>query len=87
MHGNQLFFDRCLAFGNRASAGIFCRLADLITWIAVKHGIPAIIHYVDDFLLVVKASRATARKVLNLFISIGMPYKREKLEGPDTVIT
>jgi len=55
VHDGHLYFDRCLAFGNRASAGIFCRLADLITWIATQHGIQAIIHYVNDFLLLTAA--------------------------------
>jgi len=88
---DKLYFDRCLAFGNRASAGIFCRLADLVTWIAMNHGIPAMIHYVDDFLLLTAAPLGAAKSILNLFKSIldaiGIPYKHEKIEGPDVRIT
>jgi hypothetical protein len=89
-HEGQLYFDRCLAFGNRASAGIFCRLADIVTWIAVAHGIPAIIHYIDDFLMIVPAGRTEARRVMDLFKgilhAIGLPYKEEKTVGPATCL-
>lgn len=86
MHEGKLYFDRCLAFGNRASAGIFCRLADLVTWIATQHGIKAIIHYIDDFLIITTAHTEAARNQLKLFQAIldaiGLPYKSEKTEGP-----
>jgi len=91
VHKGKLYFDRCVAFGNRASAGIFCRLADLVTWIAAEHGIESIIHYIDDFLIVVSASPDAAMQVLRLFMAIldiiGIPYKREKTEGPTTELT
>src|SRR2546421_9441506 len=91
MHENRLYFDRCLAFGNRASAGIFCRFADLITWIANDYGIEAIIHYVDDFLILVTALQIVTAQTLRLFKTIlntlGVPYKDEKMEGPTNKIT
>ncbi|CAG8714272.1 4468_t:CDS:2, partial [Ambispora leptoticha] len=34
----QIDFDKALAFGNRASGGIFCRFADVLTWIATQQG-------------------------------------------------
>jgi len=88
MHGENLFFDRCLAFGNRASAGIFCRLADLVAWIATQHGLPAVIHYIDDFLIIMPPLPIAAQIAKELFGSIldaiVMPYKLEKTVGPTT---
>ena len=52
LYGDQLYFDKALAFGSRSSCGIFCRFADVIAWIAFNNQIPAIIHYVDDFLII-----------------------------------
>src|SRR6266487_2066328 len=90
MHKGNLYFDRCLAFGNRASAGIFCRLADLVTWIATQYSIETIIHYIDDFLILTPTGAETAERILKLFLTIldtiSLPYKSEKTEGLATAI-
>ena len=90
VHKGQLYFDRCLAFGNRVSAGIFCQFADLITWITTEHNIHAVIHYIDDFLLLTAVPLEPANLMLHLFKvildAIGVPYKTEKIEGPTTSI-
>lgn len=84
----KLYFDKALAFGNRASGGIFCRFADIITWIAVQQGIKSIIHYVDDFLII---SKLGAQQEMDQFLRIlkvlNVPYKQSKLEGPCTALT
>src|SRR5438067_13938647 len=85
----KVYFDRRLAFGNRASAGIFCRFADLLAWIAQDLGIPAIIHYVDDFLLILPTkSKVTAQKYLDIFTAmlnfVKVPFKESKLVNPTT---
>jgi hypothetical protein len=83
----KVYFDKRLAFGNRASAGIFCRFADLLAWIAIDMGIPAVIHYVDDFLLIMPTtSIVVANKYLETFkamlVFLGIPFKESKLVGP-----
>ena len=44
------------------------------------------IHYIDDFLIIVPAGQKAAGKVMALFKSIleavGLPYKEEKTVGP-----
>jgi hypothetical protein len=81
----KLYFDRCLAFGNRAAPGIFCRFADLIAWIAVNQGLPAVLHYIDDFLIAVPRGGMEAKHLfLRLLEVLGIPYKPSKLEGPTT---
>src|SRR5438128_1913525 len=85
MHKNHLYFDRCLTFSNYASAGIFCRLTDLVAWITVQHRIKAIIHYIDNFLMFVNACHYKPEAVLFLFQSIldtiSFLYKKEKTIG------
>src|SRR5207302_1116934 len=82
-----LYFDKCAAFGNRASGGIFCRVADLIAWVAMDHGIPAIIHYVDDFLLITPCEGIKIRKLFESILHfLWIPFKKEKTIGPATKV-
>ncbi|CAG8648486.1 7121_t:CDS:1 [Dentiscutata heterogama] len=84
----NLYFDKALAFGNRASGGIFCRFADIITWIAVQQGIKSVIHYVDDFLIISKSgAQQDLEQFLRILKILNIPYKKSKLEGPCTTLT
>lgn len=87
-HEEKIYFDKALAFGNKASSRIFCRFADIIIWIATQQGIKSIIHYVDDFLIISKTDR---QKELDQFLRIldimKVLFKESKLEGPSTEIT
>ena len=55
-----------------------------------KHGITAIIHYVDDFLLITLPFIEQAEAVLSLFKAIldilSISYKNEKIEESDTKV-
>lgn len=85
VHDGKLYFDKALAFGARSSCGIFCRFADIIAWIAHNNGIPAIIHYVDDFLIISNPTNtADKAKFLTLLEDLKIPIKVQKLEGPST---
>ncbi|CAG8687729.1 5815_t:CDS:2 [Ambispora leptoticha] len=66
-YDGKIYFDKALSFGNRASGGIFCWFADVITWIAIKYGIKSVIHYVDDFLII---SKTGASQELEQFLRI-----------------
>ena len=72
----KLYFDKALAFGSRSSCGIFCRFADIIAWIAYNNGIPAIIHYVDDFLIISSPDNTTEK---DSFLEIGRASCRERV--------
>ena len=88
IYDNKLYFDKALAFGSRSSCGIFCRFADVLAWIAFDHGIPAIIHYVDDYLIISPPYKLDDKeKFLRLLKDINVPVKTSKLEGPATTIT
>ncbi len=87
VYNNQLYFDKALAFGSRSSCGIFCRFADVIAWIGFNNGIPAIIHYVDDFLIISPPNQFDDKnKFLQILSDLNIPIKFSKLEGPETII-
>ena len=88
IHDNNLYFDKALAFGSRSSCGIFCRFADIIAWIANDNGIPAIIHYVDDFLIISHPNNANEKdSFLSLLSDLKVPIKPQKLVRPVTNLT
>ena len=81
----KLYFDLRVAFGSRSAPGIFCRFADLLAWIAIQWGLPAVIHYIDDFLIIVpRAGEAAKTLFLSILDALSVPYKLKKLEGPTT---
>ena len=85
VYDNKLYFDKALAFGSRSSCGIFCRFADIIAWIAYDNGIPAIIHYVDDFLIISHPHKFSEKDTfLCLLSDLKIPIKVQKLVGPTT---
>jgi hypothetical protein len=80
------FYERVLPFGLRSS----CRIWELFAW-ALHYffekylGVPIVIHYVDDFLLVFEfeaAARALLPLVLQLCRDLGVPMAEDKTEGP-----
>ena len=82
---NKLYFDKALAFSSRSSCGIFCRFADIVAWIAHDNGIPAIIHYVDDFLIISHPDKVSEKDTfLELLNDLKIPIKLQKLVGPTT---
>jgi hypothetical protein len=87
-HDDKLYFDKALAFGSRSSCGIFCRFVDTLAWIAHNNGIPAIIHYVDDFLIISYPNKASEKETfLSLLKNLTVPIKLQKLVGPITKLT
>ena len=52
MHwNNNIYIDTCLPFGLRSTPTLFNILADLLSWIVEEKGVAPILHYLDDFLL------------------------------------
>ena len=88
IHNDKLYFDKALAFGSRSSCGIFCRFADILGWIAFDNGIPAIIHYVDDYLIISQPNNNKDKdKFISILEDLKVPIKFQKVEGPATKIT
>ena len=86
----QLFIDITLPFGLRSAPKIFnCAcLADSIEWMLTKRGVPFIIHYLDDFLIIGPPSSDECSHGLSLCRDLcshlGVPLAPSKIVGPTT---
>ena len=77
--------DKVLPFGLRSTPKIFSAIADAAQWILRQRGVPHVLHYLDDFIVVEREQEAAirARETLEvLFDTLGLPLEPEKLEGP-----
>ena len=85
------FVDSVLPFGLRSAPKIFTALADALEWVVRRAGVETLLHYLDDFLIVVlPASEQCSedlRKLLHVFARLRIPVAMEKLEGPTTRLT
>lgn len=84
----QLFIDTTLPFGLRSAPKIFNCLADSIEWMLRKRGVPFIIHYLDDFLIIGPPSSGECSHGLSLCRDLcshlGVPLAPSKIVGPTT---
>ena len=72
------FVDRVLPFGLRSAPKIFSAIIDAMMWILHERGVKRALHYLDDFLIV---GRATT---LSICEALGFPVAPDKTEGPTT---
>ena len=86
-----VYMDRSLPFGLRSAPKIFNAVADVLAWILHDNGLPYVLHYLDDFLLMAPAGSSLAVRMTSLVESIfgyvGAPIAHHKTEGPSTVLT
>ena len=69
---------------------IFSAVADALQWILHNKGIHLGLHYLDDFILVVRDHQAAVSQkntLVKVFSSLGVPLEVSKLEGPATCLT
>ena len=88
----EFYFEKVLPFGLRSSPFIFDKVATTIEWIIRVHfKIPALVHYLDDFLNVSPPCLSVASKqrdiIQSAFDLLQVPLALEKLEGPTTSLT
>ena len=81
-----LYIDTALPFGLRSAPKIFTAIADAPEWIARRHGVNFLIHYLDDYLIIGAPNSDECRKALDILLSVfhrlGLPVAENKLEGP-----
>lgn len=86
------FYERTLPFGLKSS----CRLWELYATALhyfFEHdlGIQCVVHYIDDFLFVLKPdqelAQADLKRALDLCARLGIPIAGDKTEGPCTLLT
>ena len=84
------YYDKCLPFGCRTSCKIFEEFSTALEWIALnKLGISAMVHILDDF-LILENSKERAISKLKAFIDLcerlGVPLANEKTELPAQIM-
>ena len=88
--GGQSYVDTALPFGLRSAPKLFTAVAEALQWIVLSRGVTWLLKYIDDFLTMGKAGTEECEKNLEVFIAscidLGLPLKREKMEGPATTI-
>ena len=88
---DRFYFDMRLPFGSRSSPFIFNTLADLLLWILIfVVGMPHIIHYLDDFLIVAPSSGECSEfmsAMCSTFTLLGIPIADDKTVGPSQFVT
>ena len=87
----HVYIDCQLPFGLASAPAIFNALADALEWILRQRGIRAVIHYLDDFLILgapgsPECSQALAT-TLSICAELGVPLAPDKVEGPAYSIT
>ncbi len=87
----QVFVDCQLPFGLASAPVIVSVLGEALEWILRQRGIKAVIHYIDDFLLLGPPSSPMCKDVLVVTLQtcqeLRVPIAPEKTEGPVTSIT
>jgi len=91
MWDGNLFIDCALPFGLRSAPRIFSAVADVLEWRAIFEGIPFVLHYLDDFLIISQPGSGEGSRhlqsLLALFERLRVPVAPEKVEGPTTKLT
>ena len=87
----QIYLDCQLPFGLASAPTIFSAIAEALEWILVHKGVRAVLHYLDDFMLLgPNQSRecAHALEITQLVCrELGIPLAKDKIEGPSPSIT
>lgn len=87
----SLYFDAVLPFGLCSAPKIFTAIADALQWIVQHAGVPTVLHYLDDFLIISTPNPAQChhelQQLLSIFSSLQVPVASDKLEGPTTKLT
>ena len=92
MVGNNYYFDKCLPFGSSISCALFEKFATFLEWLVKKHSKNfAVIHYLDDFLFIGRATSTNCQHSLNCFralcATLGVPIAEDKTVGPTKCLT
>ena len=88
---DQVYIDRALPFGLRSAPKLFNAVVDFIAWILVRQGINNLLHYLDDFLLLVTPHSNQGEEVLCIALktlkALGIPVAIHKTQGSTPSLT
>ena len=84
----QVYIDMQLPFGLRSAPVLFNGYADALKWVIRSAGVPYILHYLDDFLVLGPPRSGVCRDALGHMLttcqSLGVPLAEDKVAGPAT---
>lgn len=82
----QVYVDCQLPFGLASAPAIFSALAEALHWVLHQRGVRAIVHYLDDFLLLGSPGSLECTRALAITLAtcqeLGVPIAPDKVEGP-----
>jgi hypothetical protein len=88
---SNYYHDKVLPFGLKSSCRIWEYFATALHYLFVHMlGIPSVVHYIDDFLIIASGSPQASsdlHKIQALCESLGIPLAPAKTEGPATILT
>ena len=86
----ETFIDRALPFGLCSDPKVFIAVADFLAWVLFCEGIQYVIHYLDDFLILVPlgVNALLPRQIVeSTFGFVNAPVTHHKTECPSTSLT
>jgi hypothetical protein len=86
----KYYYERVLPFGLKSSCRLWDLYAAALQAFFELQGVEAVIHYIDDFLFVVRSrdqAQAHLDAALALCERLGIPMAPKKTEGPTTCLT
>ena len=66
----QVFIDPMLPFGLRSAPKIFNAVADALNWLLHQRGIPHVLHYLDDFIIISPPHSSQGQESLALLLQL-----------------
>lgn len=88
---NKLYIDCQLPFGLASAPAIFSALAEALHWVLHQRGVRALVHYLDDFLLLGAPGSSECSVALATTLAtcqeLGVPIASNKVEGPAVSLT
>jgi len=79
-----------LPFGLRSAPKIFNAVADALNWYLHQCGIPHVLHYLDDFIIVALPDFPICQQFVAILDRVcrdlGIPIAEHKRDGPSTCI-
>ena len=87
---NQIFIDPMLPFGLRSAPKIFNAVADALNWYLYQCGIPHVLHYLDDFIIIGPPDSPVCQESMSTLdrvcAELGVPIAEHKRDEPSTCI-
>ena len=87
----QVYIDCQLPIGLASALAIFSAVGEALEWVLRQRGVRAVVHYLDDILLVGPPGTDECQQALSITLAtceeLGVPLSADKTEGPSTSLS